>query len=183
MNGKKILDAIIFICSCAVCATSYYYLFGRQQLVACTASAIVALVFLILLVRRPRKSAIKYNDPLPSAMPAPGITEAVLLNEDDEQIATWDLFGKVGVVIGRDVGENHVNINLSNCTYASMIDVEHAILNHAADNWYIEDVGSKNGVSVMKAVDGKKYRLAAGQPCLLQPGDIVYIAMTRLLVR
>lgn len=183
MRGKKILDAIICICACAVCAISYFYLFGRQQVTVCIASGIVAIIFFALLLRQPQKTDIRYHEPLPTATPLPGITEAVLLNEDNERIASWDLFGKTGLVIGRDVGENHVNINLSNCTYASMIDIEHALLNHAADNWYVEDIGSKNGVSVMKVADGKKYRLAAGQPCLLQPGDIIYIAMTKLLVR
>ena len=134
-----------------------------------------------MLYRSP-KPAFHYDEPIPPTA-APGITELVLLNEGDEQIAAWDMFGKTGLVIGRDVGENQVNVNLGSCTYASMIDVEHAVLNHAASNWYIEDLGSKNGVSVMKAADGRKYRLAAGQPCLLQPGDIIYVAMTRLLVR
>lgn len=106
-------------------------------------------------------------------------TELVLLSEEGGHIASWNIYGKNGLVIGRDVGENQVTVNLENTTYASMIDIEHAVLNFSGNCWYVEDVSSKNGVSVQKE-DGKKYRLSQGKPCRLELGDIIFIGLTRL---
>lgn len=115
------------------------------------------------------------------ALPDTALTEVALLGEDGTQLAFWNIYGKNGIVIGRDIGENNVTINLDNSTYASMIDVEHAVLNYSGDCWYIEDISEKNGVSIQKQ-DGRKYRLAYGKPCRLEKGDIIYIALTRLQV-
>lgn len=103
----------------------------------------------------------------------------MLLGEDNTRLASWNIYGKNGLVIGRDVGENHVSINLEDTTYASMIDIEHAVLNYSGDSWYIEDISEKNGISVQKK-DGRKYKLSYGKPCRLERGDIIYIALTRL---
>lgn len=107
--------------------------------------------------------------------------EIILLSEKDTCIARWDLYGKISMVIGRDIGENSVNINLSNLTYSSMIEKHHAVLNYCGNEWYIEDVSEKNGVSIEKS-DKKKYKLAYGKPCKLESGDIIHIAMTKLKV-
>ena len=116
-----------------------------------------------------------------SSVPAGTLTELVLLGEDDTRLASWNLYGKNGLVIGRDIGENHVSINLEDATYASMIDIEHAVLNYSGDDWYIEDISEKNGISVQKK-DGRKYKLSYGKPCRLERGDIIYIALTRLQI-
>lgn len=109
-------------------------------------------------------------------------TELALLNEEGGDLAIWDIYGKNGIVIGRDVGENHVTVNLDHTDYAGMIDVEHAVLNYTKDTWYVEDISSKNGVSVQKR-DGKKYRLSYGKPCKLEQGDIIFISLVRLQLR
>ncbi len=109
------------------------------------------------------------------------LTELVLLDEADHRIGSWEIYGKNGLVIGRDVGENQVSINLENTVYAGMIDIEHAVLNYSGDSWYIEDISEKNGVSIQKR-DGKKYKLSYGKPCRLEAGDIICIALTRLQI-
>ena len=106
-------------------------------------------------------------------------TELILLNEEDDRVASWNIYGKNGIVIGRDTGENQVNVNLDQTVYASMIDIEHAVLNYSGNHWYIEDISSQNGVSVQKR-DGKKYKIAYGKPCRLERGDIIHIGLTRL---
>ena len=113
----------------------------------------------------------------PSTVP----TELILLGEDGTKAASWNIYGKNGIVIGRDIGENRVTINLDHVAYASMIDIEHAVLNYSGDCWYIEDVSQKNGISIEKA-DGRKYKLAYGKPCRLERGDIIHIALTRLQI-
>ena len=115
---------------------------------------------------------------VPSATP----TELALLNEEGGDLALWDIYGKNGIVIGRDVGENQVTVNLDHTEYASIIDVEHAVLNYTKDTWYVEDISSKNGVSVQKS-DGRKYRLSYGKPCRLEQGDILFIGLARLQLR
>lgn len=109
------------------------------------------------------------------------LTEIILLSEDNEHLASWNIYQKNGVVIGRDVGENQVAIDLEHTTYASMIDVEHAVLNYSGNDWYIEDTSNRNGVSVQK-MDGKRYKLSYGKPCKLERWDIIYIAMTKLQI-
>lgn len=116
------------------------------------------------------------------SMPRLTPTELVLLNEEGGDLALWDIYGKNGIVIGRDVGENQVTVNLDHTEYASMIDVEHAVLNYTRDAWYVEDVSSKNGVSVQKS-DGRKYRLTYGKPCRLEQGDVIFIGLARLRLR
>ena len=108
------------------------------------------------------------------------ITQVDFLNEEGKVIRTWELYGHVSMLIGRDVGENQVDINLSDSPYASMVDIEHAVLNYADGNWYIEDLGSKNGVLVQKAVDGRRYRLSSDRPCKLVMNDIVRIGLCEL---
>lgn len=108
-------------------------------------------------------------------------TEIALLNEEGEPLAVWDIYGKNGIVIGRDDGENSVTVDLSSTVYASMIDVEHAVLNFFNDAWYIEDISTKNGVSIRKS-DGKKYKISYGKPCRLELGDIIFIGPTRLQI-
>jgi pSer/pThr/pTyr-binding forkhead associated (FHA) protein len=81
------------------------------------------------------------------------------------------------------VRENQVDINLASSTYASMVDVEHAVLNYTGGSWYVEDLASKNGISVQSSKDGRKYKLAPDQPCKLDAGDIIYIGLARLLIR
>ena len=83
-----------------------------------------------------------------SVLPSTALTELVLLGEEGDRLASWNIYGKNGIVIGRDVGENHVTVNLENSAYASMIDVEHAVLNYSGDSWYIEDISERNGVSM-----------------------------------
>ena len=53
------------------------------------------------------------------------------------------MFEKISLVIGKDIRENHVDVNLNQSPYAAMIDIEHAVLNYAGGSWYIEDLGSK----------------------------------------
>ena len=64
-----------------------------------------------------------------------------------------------------------------------MVEIEHAVLNYSSGNWYVEDLGSQNGICIKKAGDGKRYQLLADTPCRLDPGDCLFIGMNRLLLR
>lgn len=109
------------------------------------------------------------------------ISRISLLGKNGLPVNSWELYGKTSAVIGKDVGENHVDIDLSkNNPYASMIDVEHAVLNYAEGNWYIEDLDSQNGISIKKFGQDKVYKLSSLQPCKLDFGDIVFVGMCQL---
>lgn len=182
MRVKRIIDTLLFMIAATACAISILYLSGDIGLVSGIGSGGIALIFLILALKKGPIAEDGEEIMPPSKVLDVGITEIVLLNEEDEVIAEWNLYGKTSMVIGRDVGENQVNVNLNNAAFSSMVDLEHAVLNYSAGNWYVEDLGSKNGISIVK-VDGKKYHLTSSKPCLLGMGDILYVAMTKLLLR
>ena len=108
------------------------------------------------------------------------ISKISLMNKNGQPVNSWELYGKTSAVIGKDVGENHVDIDLNKTPYASMIDVEHAVLNYADGNWYIEDLDSQNGISIKKSGQDKTYKLSSLQPCKLDFGDIVIVGMCQL---
>ena len=93
---------------------------------------------------------------------------------------SWELYGRTSAIIGKDVGENAVDIDLSKNPYAALIDVEHAVMNYADGSWYIEDLDSRNGISIKKFGQEKIYRLSSLQPCKLDFGDVLIIGVCQL---
>lgn len=185
MNRKRAFDLLIMCLWLAAAAVAASYLrdWEYQQL-SIVIAMVMAIVFLVLAVKdkKPVVRALeKGREPLPSESEL--ITEMVLLSEEDTELCVWDLYGKVSMVIGRDVKENQVEIDLSKGPYASMVDVEHAVINFSAGNWYIEDLGSENGISIKKAADGRTYRISSDTPCRLERGDCVIIGLNRLVLR
>ena len=62
-----------------------------------------------------------------------------------------------------------MDVDLEDCAFSAFIDYEHAALNFCMEQW------------VRKADDGECYKVM-GRPCRVAPGDILYIAKTRLLL-
>ena len=109
------------------------------------------------------------------------IDRLILLDEQDKPVKSWDMAGRVSMVIGREGGEEEIDVDLEDCAFSSFIDFQHAVLNFCLDQWYVEDLGSQNGVKVRKAEDGECYKVM-GRPCRIQAGDVLYIANTKLLL-
>ncbi|MFI3212259.1 MAG: FHA domain-containing protein [Eubacteriales bacterium] len=175
--GKRKLNFLIAILSLAFTIISYLYKDGELGLILTGVGAIFFIVFIIACLKKDEEEkTIEISHEIPINTQ---ITELALLNEEDTPISFWQMYGKSSLIIGLDTGENQVDVNLLNTTYASTIDVEHAMLNYSGGNWYIEDNNSKNGISVIKS-DGKKYRLNNEKPCLVEKGDIIYVSMTKL---
>ena len=183
MKLKRIIDFLLVLVGSAILLISYFYLDGQLRWIIITVCGVLLLIVLIVALREKSHVLTYSGAPILHLPPAANVTEVVLLSEQDQPLATWPLYGKVSMVIGRDVGENQVDINLSSSTYASTVDVEHAVLNYTAGTWYVEDIASKNGVSVQAKKDGRRYKLAAFQPCKLVAGDIIYVGLVRLLIR
>lgn len=110
------------------------------------------------------------------------ISKVQLINEDEKMIEEWDLTGKVSVVIGRNTSEEKVDIDLSKSIYSTAIDINHAVLNYAEGNWFVEDLSYDNEVIIQKLEDNKKYNIVKGSPCTLNKGDIIYISKVKLLL-
>ena len=174
---KRALDFIIVcICLAVIGIALLYPEQVAQRMPIIIAAGLLSVLFLLMAFRD------KWDGrPLPEDFSRSA--EIVLLNEEDKPLMVWDLYGKTSMVIGRDVKENEVGIDLGKSAYASMVDIEHAVLNHSAGNWYVEDLGSANGISVKKAGDGKVYKLSKDTPCRLERGDCLYIGLNRLLLR
>ena len=107
--------------------------------------------------------------------------ELVLINEEEKPIRAWDLTGKTAMVIGRKSRDEQVDVDLGDCEYGALINVQHAVLNYSLDTWYLEDLGSQNGIQIKKVEDGKRYQVAPNHPCRVSAGDVIYIAKTKLL--
>lgn len=119
--------------------------------------------------------------PGPEGVPAHGIQRLLLLDEDGKPIKSWDLQGRTSLIIGKAGQDQELDIDLADCEYSSFIDFQHAVLNFCLDQWYVEDLGSQNGVKVRKVEDGECYRVFH-RPCRIVAGDILYIANTKLLL-
>lgn len=183
---KKMVIDLAVACVClAIISTAILYpnqVRGRYFILL--TAGLLGIVFLFLAIRdKEERQEImgRMGMDLPSESEL--ITEIVLLSEEDTELMTWDLYGKAAMVIGRDVRENQVDIDLGKSSYASMVDIEHAVLNFSSGNWYVEDLGSANGISVKKAGDGRVYKLSSDTPCRLERKDCLYIGLNRLLLR
>lgn len=125
----------------------------------------------------------------PPAAPVPiqeihsDIKTVALLNENGKLIKEWNIHGKMTMLIGKQTKRNEVDIDLSDSAYDALIHDEHALMNFAAGNWYLEGLHMPSGISVKKGNDRIRYRLVGSRPCRLEPGDVLYIANTRLLMK
>lgn len=186
---KKIGIDLWIACICAaIMSIAWIYMEkGKGRIWTLAASGAVMVLFLLLAVFEKSLSKRKYagrGGRREGRLPGGGqISRLILLSDEDTELMAWDMYGKTSLVIGRDVGENQVDVNLAASPYASMVDVEHAVLNYSGGEWYVEDVGSRNGIGIKKAQDGRTYRLSRDTPCRVEAGDILLVGMNRLLLR
>ena len=140
---RKFIDLSgICICLAAIGITLLYADQIREKDWVLTAAGIGLILFIFLAVRdgRMQQKSAEGGEDIPSS--SAQITEIVLLSEEDSELMVWDMYGKTAMLIGRDVKENQVDIDLGKSPYASMVEIEHAVLNYSSGNWYVEDLGS-----------------------------------------
>lgn len=184
MDKRQVIDmTIIFVCLAALGITVIYpEQIRMSKIILYIFGTILFLFFIVILMDYHLKQKIsqKTKETLTRKRE---IRELVLLSEEDTELHIWDIYGKIAVVIGRDEKENQVDIDLKTGPYASMVEVEHAVMNFSSGDWYVEDIGSRNGIQIKKEGDKKIYQLSANMPCKLDCGDILYIGFNRLLLR
>jgi len=110
------------------------------------------------------------------------VREIILIDEFGERIKGWDIVGETSMLIGKNTRHNKVDIDLSGSDYASLISSQHAVLNCVNGEWYVEDADSSNGTGIRSAAQNKSNKIEIGRPYQIGPGDVLYIANTRLLV-
>lgn len=109
---RRVIDWIgICVCLAAAGVAFFYPDMVRGRTFIITAAGAMGSVFLILAVRdRARRKEGERAGLLPSESEL--MTEVVLLSEEDTELAVWDIYGKTAMVIGRDVKENKVDLDL-----------------------------------------------------------------------
>ena len=154
MNKKNFMDMMICSLSAAIIILCFTYM--EQSRGRDTLTAVCGIVFLAFLLL--------------------AVTDSL----SGRQKKRGNGRGIQELLIGRDEHKENVDINLQNTEYGGMVDRQHAVLNYAAGQWYIEDLGSRNGVRIQDAKDGKLYQVSKEHPCRINAGDIIFIGNTRL---
>lgn len=181
---KAAADIVILLCSMVLCFAAYLAPWvPRWSAMVLAASVLCAALAASDLIRQGKRSGrAETGDPAQkNGLGAHGIDRLILLDEQGKPVKSWDMAGRVSMLIGREGGEEEVDVDLDDCAFSSFIDFQHAVLNFCLDQWYVEDLGSQNGVKVRKAEDGECYKVM-GRPCRVQAGDVLYIANTKLLL-
>jgi len=178
---KMWLDMAILLISCAAVPAVWYC--GLPKAVLQTSMILALLIGGAAAIDGIRQYHSRDQTPAIAEQAAGYVAhELILLNEDGKPVRGWDLTGKTAMVIGRRNREEEVDVDLSDCEYGALVNVQHAVLNFCLDTWYIEDLGSQNGIQLKKVEDGRRYQVAPNRPCKLSAGDVIYIAKTKLLL-
>lgn len=191
MKKIKAIDLIISSIGIAIVSIAFLYIDNlKLKIFMVVLNLIITITFLYLAIFKDTEEneyVIKSNKIRTHFNILNSLSRINLLNEQDNIIKSWDLYGKTALVIGKDRKNQYnkvtlVDINLNDCAYATLIDVEHAVLNYSNGCWYIEDLHSKNGISIQKKMEAKKYKLSPAEPYKLEKGDTIYLGLTKLQV-
>ncbi len=175
------MDYLIVVGALLCVAASVFYIEkGMWQQIYITVFVGIALLGFIDVMWQGRHAA----KPVKRASvkkPFGDISQVILLDEFERPIKSWSLSGKTSLMIGRENKYENVDIDLEECEYSALIDFQHAVLNYCMEQWYIEDLYSKNGIRIRKTEDSVCYRIAKDKPCRLSRGDVILVANTKLL--
>lgn len=176
---KKTFDIIIIdvLIALAIVATAYYSYFvnhNKTLKISVTILIILSIAFYIIKISVYVMSNGKKEI---------GITTLILIDGNGAYTTQWEIQGKKSLLIGKNTKNIEVDIDLSNTEYSSLVSKQHAVLNFAANNWFIEDIGSCNGVGIKKMDEVSKKKLEKDMPYKLDSGDIIYIANTKIFVK
>ncbi|MBO5030507.1 MAG: FHA domain-containing protein [Lachnospiraceae bacterium] len=175
MNRKNFMDMIICSFSAAIIILCFTYM--EQSMERDVLGVVCGILFLVFLLMAVADSSSGKQKKKGNGQ---GIQELVLLDEEGNEISAWHIGGKTSLLIGRDEYQENVDINLQNTEYGGMADRQHAVLNYVGGQWFIEDLGSRNGVRIRDAKDRKIYQVSKEHPCRINAGDIIFIGNTRL---
>lgn len=173
MSGKKAMDlGIVLSCAAGILLSVAYLNPPAVAAVVTGGLFITAICFLVDAFRT--NNGNRQND-------RGNISEIILLSEEGTEVSVWDIWGKSSVIFGLSDRRNKVDVDLTGTAYAGMLNREHAVMNFYNGDWFIEDLGSENGVYIQKE-DGIKNKLSKA-PCKVDKNDMIYLGITKLKVR
>ncbi len=180
MNRKTTLDIAIIITCITGIVLSYAYLDNPvQRCISIGILITIGVQFLLLAII----DAVGTGHPEKYAGSRKEISELSLLGEENNITATWDIYGRTSIVLGKDDRASQVDIDLKHTDYAGTIDGEHAVMNYSNGCWYIEDLESENGTRIQRGGEGKKYRVSSREPCKVEKNDIIYLGLAPIKIR
>lgn len=178
---KRIFDCLILLCGTVLIISLVKEMNAWRYLPALILAAAVTMVRAVcdfVLLGKDKTGAVLSES---GTAGTHGVQKLVLLDGQDRPVKSWDMQGRISLVIGKSDQSQEPDIDLLDCEYSSFIDFQHAVLNFTLDQWYVEDLESQNGVKIRKVEDGECYRVIH-RPCKVAAGDILYIANTKLLL-
>ncbi|AKG36030.1 FHA domain-containing protein [Paenibacillus durus] len=162
------------VAGAACCVLLYLYLGRRRATDARGVEAVDAGKTVTNKKPRPRQAA---------RPPVQEVIKLVLLDDDGDPLKEWYIKGEISLLIGKTNARQEADIDLADSEYASLVSAEHAVLNRVGSEWYVEDVDSRSGTGLRAAKKSSVDKLESGTPHRIGPGDLLYIANTRLLVK
>ncbi len=179
---KIICDSIIILVCIFLAAGIWYLKAGERYLEWYFAVLIlcagVSAADMLQQLRRPKESS---REPVRDTDNTPAVKELLLLDENNKPVKAWNMAGRISMIIGRRNEEEEIDVDLEDCEYSTFVEYQHAVLNYCLEGWYVEDLGSANGVRIQKAEDGCCYKVT-NRPCRVEAGDIIYVANIKLLL-
>ncbi|ANY65238.1 FHA domain-containing protein [Paenibacillus algorifonticola] len=172
--GIIALDIIIAILAIEAL---YYAFFINEDKMLQGATGVIAGILIVVWL------AFKWRPQWKSASKAAVITRLVMIDEEGERLKEWYIDGETSLLIGKSSSRSDVDVDLSDAEYASIISLQHAVLNHSKGIWYLEDLDSTNGVGLRKYNNSVITRIDNEQSYRIDSGDLIVIANTRLLVK
>lgn len=110
------------------------------------------------------------------------VTRLVHLGKDMKPLKEVSLYGRTGILIGRNTASRLVDFDMSGAEEAGEIAGEHAVLNYAGGFWYLEVLDGTGRVGIRKDGDSMVYRLKAMTHYKVNPGDLIYISHEKIAV-
>ena len=174
----KIISSILIVLtifSISIAAYILYFIVYDFQIQILGTLGIV-LVFSFLLF-------FEFKRPKSRELPTENISRFILLSPDGEKEKEWHSGSSMSFLIGKGTVLNPVDIELGDSQYGDLISNEHAVLNFMDGIWYLEDLGSINGVGIRKKGEEYTLRLKPLTSYKVDEGDTIYISKAKILVR
>lgn len=111
------------------------------------------------------------------------IEEIILQNEEGYGIQNWNIGRKTSLLIGKNTVRNKVDIDVSKSEFSNLVSRIHGVINRINGVWYYEDLGSQNGSGLEKNINNEKIRIEKNEPIKVEKGDIIYLPVTKLLIK
>ena len=174
---KLILSILTVFIILAISVLTYIIYFVLEdftmQILGTLGIALIIFLWLFFEFKRPKAKELHIEN----------VNSFVLISPDGEKEKEWHSSSATSFLIGKGTVTSPVDIELGDIQYGEFISNEHAVLNFMDGIWYLEDLGSINGVGLRKKGEEYTLRLKPLTSYRIDEGDTMYISKARILVR